>query len=56
MKYRVTVVRIEQREHTFEVEATSPWTAEDAGLEEASNYDFRQNHASSVKNIVTTVI
>lgn len=55
MKYNVTVKRVEQREHTFEVDADSPEEAEEKALESACDHDFNQNSVSFADEEVVSV-
>lgn len=55
MKYNVTVKRVEQREHKFQVDANSPEEAEDKALELACDHDFGQNSVSFADEEVVSV-
>jgi hypothetical protein len=41
MKFKVTVQRVEIREHVFEVDEESKMAAEWKALEDAGNFDFK---------------
>jgi hypothetical protein len=43
MKFKITIRRIERREHTFEVEAKSAAEAQDLALENSADHDFGED-------------
>lgn len=56
MKYKVTVQRIEYREHGFVVGGATLEEAENNALEEAGDHDFRQNTVCHADEEVTQVV
>jgi hypothetical protein len=55
MKYNVTIVREEHREHTFQVEADTEDAAYDIAMDEVANYDFGNSPIKWADENVTSI-
>lgn len=54
MKYRVTIQRIEYRNHEFEVEASCPVEAGEKAMDASCDHDFGTDQVSCADAVVTT--
>lgn len=55
-KYKVTIRRVEHREHVFEVEADSKDEAHDLGLEASFEHDFNESPVHHADEDVVSVV
>lgn len=55
-EYKVTIKRIESREHTFTVVAGSKESAEELAIEESYDHDFNQNSVSFADEEIVSVV
>lgn len=54
--YKVTVQRVEYREHTFKIKANNPDEADTKGLEEANDFDFKEASLCHADEEVTSIV